>query len=66
MTMAGPMLEPDEAVEWHVIESTLLRDFESWAQRRGADEAQIDRMRNLYAQLLQETHLLMVGMTRLQ
>lgn len=60
------MLEPDEAVEWHVIEATLLRDFESWAQRRGADEAQIARMRDLYAQLLRETHVLMADSTTLQ
>jgi hypothetical protein len=60
------MLEPDEAVEWHVIEATLLRDFESWAQRRGADEAQIARMLDLYVRLLRETHVLMAGTTRLQ
>jgi hypothetical protein len=60
------MIEPDEAVEWHVIEATLLRDFEVWVRRRGADAEQIARMRNLYAQLLRETHVLMADATSLQ
>lgn len=60
------LTEHDEAVEWHVIEATLLRDFEVWARRRGADAEQIARMRDLYAQLLRETHVLMAGFTTLQ
>jgi hypothetical protein len=59
-------LEPDEAVEWHVIEATLLADFESWARRRGADEDRIARMLDLYARLLRETHVMMAGSTNLQ
>jgi hypothetical protein len=42
----------DEA--WHAIEAKLLADFDVWLRGRDADEAGVNRTRNLFGVLLRE------------